>query len=122
MTMTISCPDFQIDPSKIDVSAYAPRPPVFRHEPLKVAEDTFLIRQTSGEGEAPIFAYINSLVITGTEPVIVDTGMVNNRKEWLNDVFSLVDPRTCAGSSSPTTTTTTPATSPKSSPSAPTLP
>jgi flavorubredoxin len=90
--MTISRPELAIDPSKIDVSAYAPRPPMFRHEPQKIAEDTYLIRQTSGEGEAPVFAYINSMVITGQEPVIVDTGMVNNRREWLNDVFSLVDP------------------------------
>jgi len=35
--------------------------------------------------------YINSLVIKGKEPVIVDTGTINNRQHWLEDVGSLVD-------------------------------
>jgi flavorubredoxin len=77
----------------IDVSAYAPRPPRFHHAPQKVGEDTYVIRQLVGEGEEPMLAYVNSAVILGSEPVIVDTGMVNNREAWLNDVFSLVDPK-----------------------------
>src|SRR5204862_247862 len=36
--------------------------------------------------------YINSLVIRGAEPVIVDTGNQLNRDEWMNAVFSIVDP------------------------------
>ena len=76
----------------IDVSAYAPRPPRFHHAPQKVGEDTYVIRQLVGEGEEPMLAYVNSAVILGQQPVIVDTGMVNNREAWLNDVFSLVDP------------------------------
>jgi flavorubredoxin len=88
MTMTI---DRQS--TGIDVSAFAPRPPRFHHEPLKVGDDTYLIRQLPGEGEAPMLAYVNSAVILGKEPVIVDTGLVNNREAWLNDVFSLVDPK-----------------------------
>jgi flavorubredoxin len=33
------------------------------------------------------------MVILGREPVIVDTGQVNNRRLWLEDVFSLVEPK-----------------------------
>jgi flavorubredoxin len=90
MTMTISRPETLTD---IDVSAYAPRPPRYRHEPLKVADDTYLIRSTFGEGEAPAFVYVNSLVVLGREPTIIDTGTMNNRRAWLEDVFSLVDPK-----------------------------
>jgi flavorubredoxin len=36
--------------------------------------------------------YINSMVIAGREPVIVDTGTAGNRKQWLDDVFSIVSP------------------------------
>ena len=39
-----------------------------------------------------MFVYINSMVILGAEPVIVDTGTPANRKQWLDDVFSIVDP------------------------------
>ena len=32
------------------------------------------------------------MVILGAEPVIVDTGTIANRQQWLEDVFSLVEP------------------------------
>jgi flavorubredoxin len=72
---------------------YAPLPLPFHHKPLKVAEDTYLIRSLYGEGSAPVSIYVNSMVITGREPVIVDTGAAGNRDNWLNDVFSLVAPK-----------------------------
>src|SRR5687768_9199974 len=90
MTMTLSRQS-QLD--QIDVSAYAPAAPRFRHEPVEVAEGTYLIRTTYGEGQAPVFVYVNSLVVLGQEPTIIDTGTVGNRKQWLEDVFSLVDPK-----------------------------
>jgi flavorubredoxin len=90
MTMTVSRPEMY---GNIDTSAYAPMPPQFHHEPLKVADDTYMIRTTFGEGHAPQFVYVNSLVVLGEEPAIIDTGTVNNRKQWLDDVFSLVDPK-----------------------------
>src|SRR5204863_23170 len=34
----------------------------------------------------------NSMVILGAEPTIVDTGTIANRRQWLADVFDLVDP------------------------------
>jgi hypothetical protein len=38
------------------------------------------------------FVYLNSLVIRGSEPILVDTGAAVHRTEWQNDVFGLVDP------------------------------
>lgn len=69
-----------------------PIPPAHHHAPLKVAEDTYLIRHLQGEGQGPMAVYINSLVIQGKEPIIVDTGGASNREQWVRDVFGLVDP------------------------------
>jgi flavorubredoxin len=88
--MTISRPETL---SNIDVTAFAPTAPRFNHAPLKVADDTYLIRSTQGEGAAPMFVYMNSLVVLGEQPAIIDTGTIANRKQWLEDVFSLVDPK-----------------------------
>jgi glyoxylase-like metal-dependent hydrolase (beta-lactamase superfamily II) len=57
-----------------------------------IAPETFLIRQVLGEGMGPAVAPVNSLVIRGAEPVIVDTGMAITRDGWLDHVFELVDP------------------------------
>jgi hypothetical protein len=35
---------------------------------------------------------INSLVIRGSEPVVVDTNTIANRDSWLADLTALVDP------------------------------
>jgi flavorubredoxin len=40
----------------------------------------------------PLFVYLNSMVIRGAEPVLVDTGTIANRGQWMQDVFSLVEP------------------------------
>ena len=58
----------------------------------KIADDTWLIRRLYGEGVAPVAIFVNSMVITGAEPVIVDTGAAVLREEWLRDVFSVVEP------------------------------
>jgi flavorubredoxin len=68
------------------------RAPHSHHAPLRIAEDTYLIRQLHGEGEAPVGVYMNSMVITGEQPAIIDTGTPSNRDAWIDDVFSLVDP------------------------------
>jgi len=57
-----------------------------------IAPDTFLVRQLAGEGMAPHLTMLNSLVIRGAEPVIVDTGVAATRAEWLERTFELVDP------------------------------
>jgi flavorubredoxin len=63
-----------------------------RQEPLEVAPDTFLIRAVQFSLGGSLSTNHNSLIIRAAEPVIVDTGMVTNRAEWFDDVFSLVEP------------------------------
>ncbi len=63
-----------------------------RLEPTQIASETFLIHDHAGEGHAPVLVPLNSMVIRGAEPVVVDTGMAENRDQFLSDVFSLVEP------------------------------
>jgi flavorubredoxin len=58
--------------------------------PVKVAPDTYLIPNLAPAGEALV--PVNSLVILGQEPIVVDTGAPVHREHWLEQVFSLVDP------------------------------
>lgn len=60
--------------------------------PTLVASDTFLVHDHGGEGHAAIMVPFNAMVIRGAEPVVVDTGMAENRERFLADVFSLVEP------------------------------
>jgi flavorubredoxin len=60
--------------------------------PYEVAKDTFVIPQLMEAPPVGLFC-LNSMVIRAAEPVIVDTGTVLNRERWLDDVFSLVEPR-----------------------------
>jgi len=71
---------------------FAPIAPTIAVPPVKVAADTYVIHQVQPALGQPLFVYINSMVILGEEPVIVDTGTPANRKQWLADVFSLVEP------------------------------
>src|SRR3954469_1112907 len=57
-----------------------------------VAPETYVIRQLGGEGLGPVAAPMNSMVITGAEPVIVDTALSINAAEWQEKAFELVDP------------------------------
>jgi flavorubredoxin len=57
-----------------------------------VARDTHLIRQLWGEGVAPFGVYMNSMVITGAEPVVIDCGPKISGHDWMNAVFSVVEP------------------------------
>src|SRR5215208_4357934 len=94
MTSLLTPPEHTYRSQPIFVpSPFAAPAPAFRHAPQRIAEDTYLIRSTFAEGQAPAFVYANSLVITGKEAVVVDTGTVNNRRQWMEDVMSLVDPR-----------------------------
>lgn len=71
---------------------FAPIAPATRFAPTKIAADTWVIHQVQPALGQPLFVYMNSMVILGAEPVIVDTGTPANRQQWLEDVFSLVDP------------------------------
>jgi flavorubredoxin len=66
--------------------------PKTRFEPTEIAPDTFIIHDHAGEGEAPVSVALNTMVIRAAEPVVVDTGMAENREQYLADVFSLVEP------------------------------
>ena len=63
-----------------------------RLEPTRIAAETFIIHNQEGEGVAPVILPLNSLVIRGSEPVVVDTGFAHSREEFLADVFSVVEP------------------------------
>jgi len=67
--------------------------PAVRVAPEEVAPETFVIHSLQEALGAPLSVYLNSMVIRGAEPVIVDTGTIANRKKWCDDVFSLVEPR-----------------------------
>ena len=72
--------------------SFAPEAPPMRVPPSRVDTDTWVVHQVQRAVGAPLTVYINSMVIAGSEPVIVDTGAINNRNAWLEDVFSIVDP------------------------------
>jgi flavorubredoxin len=60
--------------------------------PTRIAPDTFVIHDHQIDVAEPVAVSLNSMVIRGAEPVVVDTGMAENRDRWLADVFSLVEP------------------------------
>jgi flavorubredoxin len=51
-----------------------------------------VIHNHQGEGTAPVVVALNTMVIRGREPIVVDTGMTEHTDDFLADVFSLVDP------------------------------
>jgi flavorubredoxin len=71
---------------------FAPIAPTINVPPTEIAPDTFVIHQVQEALGQPLFVYINSMVIRGREPMLVDTGTPANRKQWLEDAFALVDP------------------------------
>ena len=83
----------QANPARPDQQAHPPRQepedpmnqelPIRFCEPEQVAPDTWVVRQLAGEGMGPVATFVNSSVITGAEPVIVDCGPAVTRDEWL---------------------------------------
>lgn len=71
-------------------TASSPAPP--RHEPVRVAAETWVIQATVGEGVAPQAIHMNSMVIRGKEPVVIDTGCAMHRDTYLEDLFAIVEP------------------------------
>lgn len=59
--------------------------------PELIAPDTFLIPNLALAPDG-LFLPVNSMVIRGREPVIVDTGAPVHRAQWLEKVFSVVEP------------------------------
>jgi flavorubredoxin len=62
-------------------------------DPLRIAEDTYLIRPLGQAPGAPVAMHVNSLVIQGAEPMIIDTGVKLLREQWAEQVFGLVEPQ-----------------------------
>jgi hypothetical protein len=71
---------------------FAPLKPTAHHAPTQIAPGTWVIHQVQQATGLPLNVYMNSLVIQGAEPIIVDTGTPSNREQWLEDVFSIVEP------------------------------
>lgn len=71
---------------------FAPVVPTIHVPPTKIAADTWVIHSVQPALGQPLFVFLNSMVILGAEPMIVDTGTIANRAQWLKDVFSLVEP------------------------------
>ena len=59
--------------------------------PYQVAPDTFIIPELFPAGPDTVVP-VNSAVITGPEPIIIDTGTRLNRDRWLDAAWSIVDP------------------------------
>jgi len=71
---------------------FPPLCPTVAVPPTKIDDETWLVHQVQPALGQPLDIYLNSMVIRGSEPVIVDTGTPANRAQWLEDVFSLVEP------------------------------
>ena len=52
------------------------------HQPREVAPDTFLIPNLAPAGDG-VYVPVNSLLIRGEEPIVVDTGAPVHREHWL---------------------------------------
>lgn len=74
------------------MTTFAPLAPTTYVPPTKVADDTWVIHQVQPALGQPLFVYLNSMVIRGAEPMLVDTGTPANRHQWLEDAFSIVEP------------------------------
>ena len=61
-------------------------------EPHLVARDTFVVATLAAEPLSGAFVAINTMVIRGEQPVLVDTGFSLMREAWLASTFSVVEP------------------------------
>jgi flavorubredoxin len=57
--------------------------------PVEIAPDTFVVQATQGDDVA---VHLNAMVIRGSEPIIVDTGVPALRDQYLADMWSIVEP------------------------------
>src|SRR5690348_15504604 len=61
-------------------------------EPHPVADHTFLLPGHLGDPRSAYAMQVNSMVILGGQPVVVDTGAFVNRDPFFRQLFGLVDP------------------------------
>lgn len=67
-------------------------PPTPDVAPYNIADDAWLIPNYYAAGPG-VFLPVNTMVIKGEQPIIVDTGAPIHRESVLNQVFSLIDPQ-----------------------------
>lgn len=70
----------------MDSRPYLPTP-----RPQRIAPETWLIPNFAPAGDG-LYLPVNSMLIRGRQPVIVDTGAPLHRARWLEQVFSTVEP------------------------------
>jgi len=63
-----------------------------RLEPFQIAAETFVISSHHLLEEQLGIVPINAMLIRGAQPIVVDTGAPVDRRQFLDDVFSLVAP------------------------------
>ena len=63
-----------------------------RHLPVEIAPETWVIQDTNGDDQPGPVVHMNSMLIRGAQPVVVDTGLADNRDRYLEDLFGLVEP------------------------------
>ena len=66
-------------------------PTVPTTSPHRIAADTWLIPNIVPAGPGA-YLMVNSMLIRGAEPIVVDTGAPVHRDHWFEQVLSLVDP------------------------------
>jgi flavorubredoxin len=78
-------------PTSIPSDDNESEPTMHPTDPIPLADETWLIPNLLPAGPEA-FVPVNSLLIRGREPIIVDTGAPAHRAAWFETVFSLVDP------------------------------
>ena len=71
---------------------FTPLAPTVLSAPEQVAPETWILHSVQEATGAPLFVYLNSMVIRGSEPMIIDTSTPANREQFLEDVFGIVEP------------------------------
>jgi flavorubredoxin len=67
--------------------------PTLHLDPTEVVPGIYVVHAVQHALGQPLSVYGNSAVIDGDEPVLIDTGTLNNQRAWMADVFSLVEPK-----------------------------
>jgi flavorubredoxin len=73
------------------VNAPTTAPAVPHVAPYRVAPETWLIPNLAVAGPDQ-YLHVNSMLIRGEQPIVVDTGAPIHRDSWFEQVFSLVEP------------------------------
>ncbi|WP_424216119.1 MBL fold metallo-hydrolase (plasmid) [Streptomyces sp. BI20] len=84
-------PDRPAHPDDVPPTAASTGRPV-PAPPQLIGPGTHLVREFQHSLGAPLSVPINSMVVLGAEPLLVDTGTAHNADAWRETVFSLVDP------------------------------